>query len=387
MHSEKFKLDFRTKMLMSLCLSYTLILGNIQTKFSIVAAAYSLLPYVFLLLNREKKAAVKGILFIMAAYIIQKEWVFSAGGFLGSLFLFITMMFLRLLPGFVMARFALASSTMSHMTSALKIIKKYTELLDTEKLLNRNIFSLSGGEKQLMAITSVMTMDNQVYLFDEPSASLDHHSIGLLKKCIAELKRKGKIVIIAEHRLYYLKEIMDYLAVLKEGKLEMISVEDLDHDKICRLKETYALRSFEEIRKEELLSDNPCYQIQMLNKTKNGEKDKNILKCKNFAQSFKNTKIMDIGEIGFSEGIYFIIGENGVGKSTFIKKMAKLLKGKGKSFYCGNEIKRSYEYISMVMQDVNYQIFTESVWSEISIVSQDDAKKERVLKELMLYDK
>ena len=107
-------------MLMSLCLSYTLILGNIQTKFSIVAAAYSLLPYVFLLLNREKKAAVKGILFIMAAYIIQKEWVFSAGGFLGSLFLFITMMFLRLLPGFVMARFALASSTMSHMTSALK---------------------------------------------------------------------------------------------------------------------------------------------------------------------------------------------------------------------------------------------------------------------------
>ena len=179
-------------------------------------------------------------------------------------------------------------------------------LLDTEKLLNRNIFSLSGGEKQLMAITSVMTMDNQVYLFDEPSASLDHHSIGLLKKCIAELKRKGKIVIIAEHRLYYLKEIMDYLAVLKEGKLEMISVEDLDHDKICRLKETYALRSFEEIRKEELLSDNPCYQIQMLNKTKNGEKDKNILKCKNFAQSFKNTKIMDIGEIGFSEGIYFI---------------------------------------------------------------------------------
>ena len=269
----------------------------------------------------------------------------------------------------------------------VKIIKKYTELLDTEKLLNRNIFSLSGGEKQLMAITSVMTMDNQVYLFDEPSASLDHHSIGLLKKCIAELKRKGKIVIIAEHRLYYLKEIMDYLAVLKEGKLEMISVEDLDHDKICRLKETYALRSFEEIRKEELLSDNPCYQIQMLNKTKNGEKDKNILKCKNIAQSFKNTTIMDIGEIGFSEGIYFIIGENGVGKSTFIKKMAKLLKGKGKSFYCGNEIKRSYEYISMVMQDVNYQIFTESVWSEISIVSQDDAKKERVLKELMLYDK
>lgn len=120
MHGENFRLDFRTKMLMSLCLSYTLILGNIQTKFPIVAAAYSLLPYVFLLLNREKKAAVRGILFIAAAYVVQKEWVFSAGGFLGSLFLFITMMFLRLLPGFMMAKFALASSTMSHIASALK---------------------------------------------------------------------------------------------------------------------------------------------------------------------------------------------------------------------------------------------------------------------------
>ena len=167
----------------------------------------------------------------------------------------------------------------------------------------------------------------------------------------------------------------------------MISVEDLDHDKICRLKETYALRSFEEIRKEELLSDNPCYQIQMLNKTKNGEKDKNILKCKNFAQSFKNTKIMDIGEIGFSEGIYFIIGENGVGKSTFIKKMAKLLKGKGKSFYCGNEIKRSYEYISMVMQDVKLSDIHRICMVGNIHRQSGRCKKERVLKELMLYDK
>lgn len=120
MHSEKFKLDFRTKMLMSLCLSYTLILGNIQTKFSIVAAAYSLLPYVFLLLNREKKAAVKGILFIMAAYIIQKNGCFQPVVF-GIFISFYYDDVLRLLPGFVMARFALASSTMSHMTSALKI--------------------------------------------------------------------------------------------------------------------------------------------------------------------------------------------------------------------------------------------------------------------------
>lgn len=96
-----------------------------------------------------------------------------------------------------------------------------------------------------------------------------------------------------------------YLAVLKEGKLEMISVEDLDHDKICRLKETYALRSFEEIRKEELLSDNPCYQIQMLNKTKNGEKDKNILKCKNLHKALKIRKSWYRGNRIFGRNIFY----------------------------------------------------------------------------------
>lgn len=51
------------------------------------------------------------------------------------------------------------------------------------------------------------------------------------------------------------------------------------------------------------------------------------------------------------------------------------------------KIKKEYEYISMVMQDVNYQIFTDSVWSEISIVSENEEEKIEVLKEFDLYDK
>lgn len=269
----------------------------------------------------------------------------------------------------------------------LETINEYTKLLDTEKLLNRSIFSLSGGEKQLMAITSIMTMDNQVYLFDEPSASLDHHSIELLKNAIIQLKRKGKIVIIAEHRLYYLMDILDSIAILREGEMDIFSRESLSDEKIHELKEGYSLRSFKRISKDDLLIDNSYNQIHLLNKTKNIEDKNTVLRCENFVQSFKNEKIMDIENIGFSNDIYFIIGNNGVGKSTFIKKIAKLLKGKGKSFYSESEIKKSYEYISMVMQDVNYQIFTESVWTEISIVSNDDAKKEQVLRELKLYDK
>lgn len=221
----------------------------------------------------------------------------------------------------------------------LETINEYTKLLDTEKLLNRSIFSLSGGEKQLMAITSIMTMDNQVYLFDEPSASLDHHSIELLKNAIIQLKRKGKIVIIAEHRLYYLMDILDSIAILREGEMDIFSRESLSDEKIHELKEGYSLRSFKRISKDDLLIDNSYNQIHLLNKTKNIEDKNTVLRCENFVQSFKNEKIMDIENIGFSNDIYFIIGNNGVGKSTFIKKIAKLLKGKGKSFYSESEIK------------------------------------------------
>lgn len=67
--------------------------------------------------------------------------------------------------------------------------------------------------------------------------------------------------------------------------------------------------------------------------------------------------------------------------------MAGLLKTKAQTYYENKKITKSYKYISFVMQDVNYQIFTDSVWSEISIVSDDEDKKNKVLKELGLYSK
>lgn len=266
-----------------------------------------------------------------------------------------------------------------------KSIEKYTNLLNTEKLLNRNIFSLSGGEKQLMAVTSVMTMDNKVYLFDEPSSSLDHKAIELLKNAIVQLKKMRKIVIVAEHRLYYLMDIIDSLAILKDGKVKIFPKEVLSDIKLKELQGKYFLRSFNEISKANF-EDKSYKKIHLLNKEKIETEDE-YLECKNFIQDFKETKIMDLEQISFSQGIFFLIGDNGVGKSTFINKLSKLIKGRGKSFYKGKEIKESYNYISMVMQDVNYQIFTESVWNEISIVSDDDVKKEQILKEFCLYDK
>lgn len=77
--------------------------------------------------------------------------------------------------------------------------------LQIEKLRGRNIFELSGGEKQKIAFASVYAMNPEIYLLDEPSSNLDVDTIAELKQHLRLIKAQGKTVIVAEHRLYYLR--------------------------------------------------------------------------------------------------------------------------------------------------------------------------------------
>ncbi len=74
--------------------------------------------------------------------------------------------------------------------------------LHIEKLRGRNIFELSGGEKQKIAFASVYAMNPELYLLDEPSSNLDMTSISELREHLRLIKAQGKTIVIAEHRLY-----------------------------------------------------------------------------------------------------------------------------------------------------------------------------------------
>ena len=82
-------------------------------------------------------------------------------------------------------------------------VTETAKALHIENLLGRNIFALSGGEKQKIAFASVYAMNPEVYLLDEPSSNLDMTAIGELRDHLQLIKSQGKTVIIAEHRLYY----------------------------------------------------------------------------------------------------------------------------------------------------------------------------------------
>lgn len=91
--------------------------------------------------------------------------------------------------------------------------------LEIENLLGRNIFKLSGGEKQIIAFASAYAVEPEIYVLDEPSSNLDNTSVERLKGLLHYIKSQGKTVIIAEHRLNYLQSIADRVVYLRSGRI------------------------------------------------------------------------------------------------------------------------------------------------------------------------
>ncbi len=233
------------------------------------------------------------------------------------------------------------------------------EILGINHLLNRSIFSLSGGEKQLIAIASIYAMGVEIFLMDEPSANLDKIATKQLQRVIGILKDQGKTVIIAEHRLHYLKEHVDRLLIIEDGNIK----EDLKRKEIISLstKELHAkgLRALnlEQIRPAEAAVT----------------ADKSIL-VENLTVGYKNGPPVFTGLYQcFGRGIINgIVGRNGCGKTTFIKCLCGMLKeDKGYISISGKRYsyKKRLGKIYMVLQNTTSQLFADSVLGELILAS------------------
>ncbi len=100
-------------------------------------------------------------------------------------------------------------------------IKKALELVGMEKYRYHNPNELSGGQKQLIAIASVLTMQPQILICDEIMSQIDQKGVELIKKALIEIKNQGKTIIMVEHNNSNLN-IADRVLLLKDGKIEEI---------------------------------------------------------------------------------------------------------------------------------------------------------------------
>lgn len=90
-------------------------------------------------------------------------------------------------------------------------------MLDIEDLADRAPYQLSGGQKKRVAIASVLAMNPEVLLFDEPTAALDPRTQHWLTELIIELNAAGKTIVLATHDLATVDRLADRCIVFSES--------------------------------------------------------------------------------------------------------------------------------------------------------------------------
>lgn len=100
-----------------------------------------------------------------------------------------------------------------------RIVEKVLKTLDIEDLRYKNPSQLSGGEKHLVAIASILSLDPKIIIFDEVLSELDGENRILIIDTIKYLRNAGKTIIIIEHSIENLL-IADSIFLMRDGKIE-----------------------------------------------------------------------------------------------------------------------------------------------------------------------
>ncbi len=250
-----------------------------------------------------------------------------------------------------------------------------------EKLMDRNIFRLSDGEKQKIACASVDVSGAEIILLDEPSANLDYASTLSLRELIRLWKRQGKTIIAAEHRIAYLWDLIDRAVILRDGRIVRELCGPEKESLSCESLAAMGLRSTRQEAPDQI--DLPV--------RKEGDREI-ILREFRFVHPGAGRPVFDFPELRLAAGeITAITGTNGAGKTSFLSCLCGLEKRcRGSLEIDGKRYDRKarQKLCFMVMQDTGNQLFTESVLDEvlISLPKGTAGEKERAVEILKQLD-
>lgn len=230
------------------------------------------------------------------------------------------------------------------------IIDKVLEQVGIKHLKKRRLNQLSGGEKQKVALASILALDPEVILMDEPTANLDPKSTKEIIKLIKNLRDNfHKTILIVEHKISEFSEIIDDVIWFEKDRAKNIEK--------ASFMESYKSLSFPHNLRKNKECTEKILEAKQIYFTYN--KDINVLKNVNFS--------LYKGEIAA------IIGPNGAGKSTLSKILMGLLKlENGSILIKGRDIRdintrELGEYIGLVFQNPEHQFIKMTVEKEMAL--------------------
>jgi energy-coupling factor transport system ATP-binding protein len=226
--------------------------------------------------------------------------------------------------------------------------------------LHRPLWDMSGGELQAVACAAALAGQGSIYLFDEPTSNLSERAIAALAQIMQEMKASGATLVIAEHRLWFLRGIVDTVLTMQAGRVER----------------TWSAEEFFSCADEQRRAAGwrTLHRPQLNGSTRpvtspNGHPG---LRLNEVRYSYGPRRVLDIDSLSFPAGqVSVLVGDNGAGKSTLCRLVTGLItpeKG-GTISWNGTELNDQQRRAtsSLVMQDVNRQLFSESVRREVTI--------------------
>ena len=247
------------------------------------------------------------------------------------------------------------------------------EELGIGDLADRDLRTLSGGQVQKVACAQALAQRTPVILLDEPTSNLDPRAIDDVRATIGRLKAAGRTLVVAEHRIYFLRGLVDEVVIMGRGRVvHRMAGEDLWRIGEARRKEL-GLRALERPR----LAVRPAGLAAIAGgagrRPAAEDADDAVgngadgLLIENLQVERSGRLVLDIPRLFFPAGaVTGVVGANGIGKTTLARAVCRLQRARrgARMSLGGRELRSGRAFL--VMQDVHRQLFTESVSQEAS---------------------
>jgi energy-coupling factor transport system ATP-binding protein len=247
--------------------------------------------------------------------------------------------------------------------------------LKIEHLRTRDTFTLSGGEKQKVALAGLLVMKPSILLLDEPLASLDPASAHEALTVFRSLADEGTTILLVEHRVEDALEARpDRLLYMQDGRLGYLGpITDLppgiDHHQV-KLPAEWVVRRTREL-KESVKAHGPA-QAQTDGKTLVAFENVGFSYSADLPQVLKNVTL-DIRQ----GDMIAVLGPNGAGKSTLVKHAIGLLRPtSGRVLVNGQDtrhlsVAQVARTLGYVFQSPTHMLFAPTVREELAFGPQN----------------
>jgi len=236
------------------------------------------------------------------------------------------------------------------------VLKKVIKELALDKLTDRLVRNLSGGELQKLAIAATMLRDADVYLFDEPSSYLDVRERLRVAKVITSLARDDKYVLVVEHDLAVLDYVSDLVHIIY-GEPGVYGVVSLPRG--ARNGINVYLKGY--LREENIRIREESVRFELKPKPPEWKPEDVMVSWSRISKKLDDFLLeVEPGQIHKGE-VVGILGPNGIGKTTFIKILAGILTPDEGYVDLKGKLKVSYkpQFLSEFRQDLTLKEFLE----------------------------